>query len=101
MRIEDRGWETIKRYVKLGFGITIAIASNFCLSDTEKLAARSLPEVFPKRTYGVMLRLGRLLSIRAKRFIELMQSENPLAGDAQSTRGALPSASVFIAANKA
>lgn len=99
VRLEVGGWEIIKRYVELGFGI--AIASNLCLSGAEKLAVRPLPEVFPKRTYGVMARHGKFLSNQAKRFIELMQPELRSAGDVQSTPGAFPSTSVFIAADKA
>ncbi|MDN5850296.1 MAG: hypothetical protein L0H63_11800 [Nitrococcus sp.] len=62
---------------------------------------RPLPEVFPKRNYGVMARHGKFLSIQSKRFIELMQPELRSAGDAQSTSAAFSSASVCIAANEA
>lgn len=73
VRLEVGGWETIKRYVELGFGI--AIVSNICLTGGERVAVRSLPEIFPKRTYGVMVRRGRFLSAQAKRFIELMKPD--------------------------
>ncbi|MCO6439729.1 MAG: LysR family transcriptional regulator [Nitrococcus mobilis] len=96
-RLEVGGWEIIKRYVELGFGI--AIASNLCLSGSEKLAVRSLPEVFPKRTYGVMVRHGKFLSLQAKRFIELLRPESQLTD--RSAPRVFPSTSVFIAADEA
>lgn len=96
-RLEVGGWEIIKRYVELGFGI--AIASNLCLSGSERLAVRPLPEVFPKRTYGVMVRHGKFLSLQARRFIELMHPESQPTD--RSAPRLLPSTSVFIAADEA
>ncbi|EAR20931.1 LysR family transcriptional regulator [Nitrococcus mobilis] len=96
-RLEVGGWEIIKRYVELGFGI--AIASNLCLSGFEKLAVRPLPEVFPKRTYGIMVRHGKFLSLQAKRFIELMRPESQPTD--RSAPRLHPNASVFIAADEA
>ncbi len=73
VRLEVGGWEIIKRYVELGFGI--AIASDICLTGAEKIAVRPLPDIFPRRTYGVMTRRGKFLSHQAKRFIELMKPD--------------------------
>lgn len=73
VRLEAGGWEIIKRYVEMGFGISIA--SNICLTGKEDLEVREIPDVFPKRTYGVMIRRGKFLSPQAKRFIELMQPD--------------------------
>ncbi len=73
VRLEVGGWEIMKRYVELGFGI--GIASAICLTGGERLAIRDLPEVFPQRTYGVMLRRGRYLSPQARRFLELMDPQ--------------------------
>ncbi len=73
VRLEVGGWEIMKRYVELGFGI--GIASSICLTGEERLAIRDLPDVFPRRTYGVMLRRGRFLSPQARRFLELMAPE--------------------------
>ncbi|MCG5531590.1 LysR family transcriptional regulator [Halorhodospira halochloris] len=70
VRLEVGGWEIMKRYVELGFGI--GIASAICLTGADNLMVRDLPEVFPQRTYGVMLRRGRYLSPQARRFLELM-----------------------------
>ena len=71
VQLEVGGWEAVKRYVELGFGV--AIASNICLTGDESLDILPLPEVFPKRTYGVMLRRGKYLAPQAKRFIEFMK----------------------------
>lgn len=73
VRLEVGGWEIIKRYVEMGFGISIA--SNVCLNGREDLEVRAIPDVFPKRTYGVMIRRGKFLSPQAKRFIELMKPD--------------------------
>jgi len=98
VRLEVGGWETIKRYVELGFGI--AIVSNICLTGEERVAVRSLPEIFPKRTYGVMVRRGRFLSPQAKAFIELMKPDffEEAAGAERSTPTSRRE-SVFIAAD--
>ncbi len=72
-RLEVGSWEAVKRYVGLGFGI--AIVSNVCLTEAYPgIVARALPEVFPQRTYGAMLRRGRFLSPQARRFLETMQT---------------------------
>jgi DNA-binding transcriptional LysR family regulator len=73
VRLEAGGWEIIKRYVELGFGVSIV--SNICLTGRENLDVRPIPDVFPKRTYGVLIRRGRFLSPQAKRFIELMKPD--------------------------
>ncbi|WP_440995343.1 LysR family transcriptional regulator [Arhodomonas sp. SL1] len=100
VRLEVGGWEIIKRYVELGFGI--AIASNICLTGAERIAVRSLPEIFPRRTYGVMSRRGKFLSAQARRFIELMKPD--FFADEQALRES-PTASVsenvFVAADQA
>ncbi|MBK5943722.1 MULTISPECIES: LysR family transcriptional regulator [Halorhodospira] len=73
VRLEVGGWEIMKRYVELGFGV--GIASAICLTGQEQLAIRDLPAIFPRRTYGVMLRRGRYLSPQARRFLELIDPE--------------------------
>ena len=90
VRLEVGGWEIMKAYVEKGFGI--GIASNICLTGEERLVVKPLPDIFPKRTYGVMLRRGRFLSSQAKRFIELMDpdvfaGETSSGADAESLGG--------------
>ncbi len=78
VRLEVGGWEIMKAYVERGFGI--GIASNICLTGHERLAVQPLPEVFPRRTYGVMWRRGKFLSPQARRFIEQMDPDFFTAG---------------------
>ncbi|MGO9921402.1 MAG: LysR family transcriptional regulator [Isosphaeraceae bacterium] len=70
--LESGGWEVIKRYVELGLGISIV--TGICLTGKESLAAIPFGRYFPKRTYGIVLRKGRLLSPQASQFIELIKS---------------------------
>ena len=56
--LEAGGWEVIKRYVELNLGISIV--SGLCITGRENLAVRPLGRYFPKRTYGVVLRRGKV-----------------------------------------
>ncbi|KAB7627510.1 LysR family transcriptional regulator [Alkalilimnicola sp. S0819] len=73
VRLEVGSWETVKRYVAMGFGVSVA--SDICLSGDEPLAVRPIPEAFPRRTYGIISRRGKFLSPQAKRFIEMMKPD--------------------------
>jgi DNA-binding transcriptional LysR family regulator len=86
--LESGGWEVIKRYVELGLGISIV--TGICLTGKEALVAIPFGRYFPKRTYGIVLRKGRLLSPQAARFVELIKSH---AGTQQSAAPARPSRS--------
>ncbi len=68
--MEVGGWEVIKKYVELGLGISIIIRIG--ITGEEKLEVLSAAEFFPRRTYGVVLRRGRVLSPQAKRFVSLL-----------------------------
>jgi DNA-binding transcriptional LysR family regulator len=70
VKLEVGGWEEIKRYVELGIGISIVMS--ICLTGQEKLMAYAVGEYFPQRTYGIVLRKGKLLSPQARKFIKLM-----------------------------
>jgi DNA-binding transcriptional LysR family regulator len=96
VRLEVGGWEIIKRYVELGFGI--AIASDICLTGAENIAVRPLPDIFPRRTYGVMTRRGKFLSHQAKRFIELMKPDFFDTDDNGPGHNLAVNENVFIAA---
>jgi len=69
------GWEVIKQYVAMGMGISII--TSICLTDADRdrLAARSLSQWFPARSYGVVVRKGKYLSPQARAFIELIQPD--------------------------
>ncbi|HEY5970693.1 MAG TPA: LysR family transcriptional regulator [Pseudoxanthomonas sp.] len=73
--LEVGGWEVIKQYVAMGMGISII--TSICLTDADRgrLAARSLSEWFPTRSYGVVVRKGKYLSPQARAFIELIQPD--------------------------
>jgi DNA-binding transcriptional LysR family regulator len=85
--LESGGWEVIKRYVEVGLGISIV--TGICLTGREALAAIPFGRYFPKRTYGIVMRKGRLLSPQAAGFIELIKSfaaRWPLSGVAHKRR---------------
>jgi DNA-binding transcriptional LysR family regulator len=71
--MEVGGWEVIKKYVELGLGISIIISIG--ITGQEKLEVIPAGEFFPKRTYGVVLRKGRILSPQAKRFVSLLLND--------------------------
>ena len=68
--MEVGGWEAIKRYVSLDLGISIIIRIG--ITGAEKLEVLSAAEFFPGRTYGVVLRKGRIVTPQAKRFMGLL-----------------------------
>ena len=73
--LEVGGWEVIKQYVAMGMGISIV--SSICLAadDAERLATRPVAEWFPPRSYGVVVRKGKVLSPQARAFIELIRPD--------------------------
>ncbi|NIM71042.1 MAG: LysR family transcriptional regulator [Xanthomonadales bacterium] len=80
--LEVGGWEVIKRYVELGFGISIV--TSICLREGDRLVARNMSRFFPRRTYGIVRRRGRHLPPAARAFLQEIQ-ETPLSrADAQA-----------------
>ncbi len=71
--LEAGSWEVIKRYVKMGLGISIV--TNICLTGQETLGQIPLAKYFPKRHYGIVMRKGKFLTPAARRFIEMMDPE--------------------------
>jgi hypothetical protein len=59
---------------------------------------RPLPDIFPRRTYGVMTRRGKFLSHQAKRFIELMKPDFFDTDDSGPGHNLAVNENVFIAA---
>ena len=68
VKMEAGGWEVIKKYVSLGLGISIV--TSICLTGEEKLVAILAVALFPKRTYGLVIRKGKFLSPAAQRFVD-------------------------------
>ena len=69
--LEVGGWEVIKRYVELDFGISIT--TGICLRKEDLLVSRKMNKYFPKRSYGIIERKGRHLSLAARAFLEDMK----------------------------
>lgn len=69
--LEVGGWEVIKRYVELDFGISIT--TGICLRKEDRLISRKMNRYFPKRSYGIVERRGRHLSLAARAFLEDMK----------------------------
>ena len=73
--LEVGGWEVIKQYVAMGMGISIITSICLTEADRGRLAARSLSAWFPARSYGVVVRKGKVLSPQARAFIELIKPD--------------------------
>ncbi len=71
--LEVGGWEVIKQYVAMGLGISIVTAICLSEADRPKLAMRSLARYFPQRSYGVVVRRGKLPSPQARAFMDLVR----------------------------
>ena len=69
--LEVGGWEVIKRYVELDFGISIV--TGICLREDDKLVAKNMSSYFPKRSYGMVMRRGKFLSAQARAFLDLAE----------------------------
>lgn len=71
--IEVGGWEVIKQYVAMGLGISIVTGMCIRDADRERLGVRNLRSYFPQRSYGVVVRKGKVLSVEARAFIDLIR----------------------------
>ena len=78
--MEVGGWEVIKKYVELGLGISIIISIG--ITGDERLEVIPAGEFFPKRTYGVVLRKGRILTPQAKKFVDLLLKSSEIPAPA-------------------
>jgi len=72
--LEVGGWEVIKRYVELDFGISIT--TGICLRNKDPLVVRNMSQYFPKRTYGIVERRGKHLSLAARAFLGGIKEES-------------------------
>lgn len=66
--LEVGGWEVIKRYVELDFGVSIT--TGICLREDDRLVVRNMSKYFPKRSYGIVERRGKHLSLAARAFLD-------------------------------
>lgn len=72
--MEVGGWEIIKKYVEMGMGISIAMS--ICITGEENLDVFPLNHAFPRKTYGIVLRKGKVLTPQARRLARLLLSGN-------------------------
>jgi len=77
--MEVGGWEVIKKYVELDLGISLIISIG--ITGQEKLKVIPAGEFFPNRTYGVVLRKGRILTPQARRFVSLLLSAREIPAE--------------------
>jgi len=68
VKLEVGGYDVIVTYVELGLGISIVMSH--CLTGSEKLHTVPLGRYFPSRSYGLVLRKGRVLAPAARLFVE-------------------------------
>jgi DNA-binding transcriptional LysR family regulator len=71
VKLEVGSWEVIKEYVRRGLGISIV--TSICLTKDEQLAVIPMERYFPKRSYGIVVRRGKVLSPQAERFIQILR----------------------------
>jgi len=71
--IEVGGWDVIKRYVAQGLGISIV--AGLCIEDEDhaRLAVRNVRALFPRRSYGVIVRKGKVLGAEARAFLDVLR----------------------------
>ena len=72
--LEVGGWEVIKRYVELDFGVSIV--TGICLRDDDNLVAKNMSAYFPRRSYGTVMRRGKFLSAQARAFMEVTEESS-------------------------
>jgi DNA-binding transcriptional LysR family regulator len=71
--IEVGGWDVIKEYVAMGLGISIVTGICITEADRARLAVRNMKLYFPQRSYGVVMRKGKVLSAEAQAFVDLIR----------------------------
>jgi len=72
--LEAGGWEVIKRYVRLGQGISIVTDVCITEQDRQNMCVIPIDQYFPKRSYGIVTRKGKFLSAPSQKFIEIMNA---------------------------
>ncbi len=85
--LETGGWEVVKKYVRLGMGVSIV--SGLALEGEEQLVKIPLRRFFRPRSYGVIVRRSKYLSRQARLFIGMidprfladMERREKLAGE--------------------
>lgn len=71
--IEVGGWDVIKRYVAAGLGISIVPGMCIQEEDHARLMVRNVRALFPRRSYGVIVRKGKYLGSEARAFLDTLR----------------------------
>lgn len=76
---EMSDWEILKKFVKADIGV--AIISSIILEDEEEsgLVGRPLTNYFPKMTYGILVKKGKIPQALLKSFIHLLTTKKLLS----------------------
>lgn len=78
IEFEMSDWEILKKFVEADIGV--AVVSNIILEGNEDgdLIGRDLAKYFPKMTYGILIKKGKILSGLPKEFFNLLTTEKLL-----------------------
>ena len=68
--VEVNGWGVIMNYVAAGAGI--AVVPDVCLTGHDPVRKIRFPGIVPPRMYGAITRRAGLVSLSARRFLEIM-----------------------------
>ncbi len=79
MAMEVGGWDVIKKYVEMGMGISITMS--ICITGEERLEVVPVKRFFPKKTYGLVLLKGKILSPQARRLARRLLTGSEEAGE--------------------
>jgi DNA-binding transcriptional LysR family regulator len=71
IEFENGNWEMLKSFVKKNN--LIAIVSQMCLDENNDLAVKNLRNFFPKMSYSILYKKGKILEDSAKHFIHSIQ----------------------------
>jgi DNA-binding transcriptional LysR family regulator len=85
--LETEGWQVMKHYVALGFGI--AIVNDLCLAHSvpPQIVSRPLVDIFPERVYRAIWVRKRRLPEAARRYLGLVReqaAEHGVSADARA-----------------
>ena len=75
--VEVDGWNVITKYVAAGVGISRI--PSICVSKVDWLSVVSLPDSFPRLSFGVFTRRNHVLDPHVRRFLRLMILDFPLS----------------------
>ena len=73
--LELNNFDTIKKYVELGMGVSILEGFTITSDDHKRLNIYLLEDYFESRTYGIVIRKGKYLSPAVKAFLRKLNSQ--------------------------